>query len=180
MLKNFKRKLGSQKILETYDLSPLSLYDYHNYIRLLNNPLIFQELPYSEKFISVGGILFFAKLYFYQLMGFDFHIKIQDQFKTIGMVSFQLSNAELDDVEISFELLPEYWGKGIMARSLNLLIEKCFIETSITSINAYVRPCNKRSINCLERTGFNYVTCCIKSRSYKGQLIDVFKYSLEK
>jgi ribosomal-protein-alanine N-acetyltransferase len=57
------------------------------------------------------------------------------------------------DTEISYQLLPSYWGKGIAAESISVLIDYALSELKLARLVAETQSANTRSRRLLERCG---------------------------
>jgi [ribosomal protein S5]-alanine N-acetyltransferase len=80
--------------------------------------------------------------------------------------------------EIGYSLLPEYWGKGLMAETFKTLIEFGFNQMQVHSIEANVNPQNQKSIQLLERVGFRKEAHFRENFFYKDQYLDSAIYCL--
>lgn len=56
--------------------------------------------------------------------------------------------------EIGFWLLPEYWGRGIIATSARLICDHAFSKMGIHRIEAVVETANNNSKRVMEKLGF--------------------------
>ena len=60
---------------------------------------------------------------------------------------------DLDEVDLGYRFLPEYWGKGIAAESSRAVLEYGFQDLAMEKIIALVLPENLRSIRLLRKLG---------------------------
>lgn len=85
--------------------------------------------------------------------GFYWAIALKSNNKLIGTVGFNSVSTIHLKAEISYDLDPTYWGRGIMLKSIKNILK--FIEyAGIVRIQATVVNDNIRSINLLERCHF--------------------------
>lgn len=70
---------------------------------------------------------------------------------TIGLNNLILSGKR---TEIGYDLLPTYWGKGIMSEAINVVITYCFQTLSLFRIGAVIFPENIASSKVIEKLGF--------------------------
>ena len=56
--------------------------------------------------------------------------------------------------EIGYDLLPAYWGQGLMAEALHAILAFGFDQMELHSVEAQIDPPNLRSRRLLERLGF--------------------------
>ena len=59
-----------------------------------------------------------------------------------------------DDVQISYQLSPDNWGRGYATEAARAVLEYAFQETRLDRVVAYARPENVRSIRIIEKLGF--------------------------
>jgi RimJ/RimL family protein N-acetyltransferase len=70
---------------------------------------------------------------------------------TIGTFSIE---DEREDFELSYQLLPEYWGKGLAHEAAEALLKWGWDSLDINSIIAVTQSENRRSLRLLRRLGF--------------------------
>ncbi len=58
------------------------------------------------------------------------------------------------DVEVSYMLLPEFWGQGVMANVLPRALEEFWWDVGAGRVIAETQSANSRSCGLLERVGF--------------------------
>jgi len=76
--------------------------------------------------------------------------------KLIGIIRF-LEKEDQSTLTIGYALNEEYWGQGVVAASVNELIEIIKLEGGYSKLRATVRPENNNSQKCLEKLGFELV-----------------------
>lgn len=69
----------------------------------------------------------------------------------IGTFSFE---NERDDTELSYQLLPEFWGHGYALEAAEALLAWGWENLSVDSLIAVTHSLNGRSLSLLERLGF--------------------------
>ena len=62
----------------------------------------------------------------------------------------------LDDVDLGYALLPEYWSKGYAAEAASGAIEYAREALCLARVVAITDPENQSSVRLLERIGFSY------------------------
>ncbi|SFD85283.1 ribosomal-protein-alanine N-acetyltransferase [Chitinophaga sp. CF118] len=80
--------------------------------------------------------------------------------------------------EIGYDLLPDWWGKGIMTHSIHRLLKYGFEQMQLNRIEAIVDPVNTLSYKLLDRLGFQREGLHRQSFFEKGRFIDVYIYSM--
>jgi RimJ/RimL family protein N-acetyltransferase len=82
---------------------------------------------------------------------------VENEFgKQAGLVSidaYQEKNAK----ELSYQFLPEYWGKGLAFQSIQSFIEKAKPPLKLKELYAETQKKNQKSRNLLERIGMEEV-----------------------
>jgi [ribosomal protein S5]-alanine N-acetyltransferase len=86
--------------------------------------------------------------------GLMWAITLKDDPKLIGTLVYWHIVSERDEAEIGYEMLPEYFGKGIMQEALKKVIEFGFGTMQLKTILAFTKPQNLRSVNLLRKCGF--------------------------
>ena len=86
--------------------------------------------------------------------GMMWAITLKEDPKLIGTLVYWHIVKERDEAEIGYEMLPEYFGKGIMREALLKVIEFGFETMQLKTILADTKGGNQRSINLLEKCGF--------------------------
>lgn len=96
----------------------------------------------------------------------------------VGAVGFNYYNALHSKCEIGYWLLPQFWGKGIIAEVLKTVIAYLQNEKKVHRIEASVDEGNERSRTLIEKAGFIKEG---KLRDYErknGEYISLYLYSL--
>ncbi|MDO3627895.1 GNAT family N-acetyltransferase [Mucilaginibacter sp. BT774] len=81
-------------------------------------------------------------------------ITLKNDPKLIGTVLYWHIVKEQDKAELGYEMLPEYFGQGIMREALTEVIRFGFETMELKNIVAEARVDNLRSINALQKCGF--------------------------
>lgn len=113
-----------------------------------------------------------------QSMRLAITMKGQDELiGTIGLHHIQLHHFK---AELGYELLPAYWGQGIMTNALDLLLPYAYETLKLNRIEAFVEPTNAPSLKLLLRLGFHYEGRLRDNYHEKGRFTDALLYSLLK
>jgi ribosomal-protein-alanine N-acetyltransferase len=86
--------------------------------------------------------------------GIMWALTLKGEPKLIGTIVYWHIVKEKDKAEIGYEMLPDYFGKGIMQEALLKVIEFGFETMELKTIVADTKADNLRSINLLQRCGF--------------------------
>lgn len=109
----------------------------------------------------------------------DFAIIINDE--AVGGIGFiPGSDIERLNAEIGYWLSEKYWGKGIMSRALNDVINYIFGNTNIIRLFTSVLEYNSASVKVLEKNGFRKVGIQTKAAIKNGKIVDMYSYELLK
>lgn len=73
----------------------------------------------------------------------------------IGIISLD-DHHDGEDIEVSYVLLPEYWGKGYATQALKLVLAYAFKSLNLEKIIAETQTQNTASIKLLERVGMKF------------------------
>ncbi|MEM6339383.1 MAG: GNAT family protein [Pseudomonadota bacterium] len=104
-------------------------------------------------------------------------IALKESNKMIGTAGFNLISFPNSRAEISYDLSPEYWGKGVMLKSINGILKFADVALELVRIQATVIVDNERSIKVLERTGFKKEGLLEKYEVVEGEHKDYYMYS---
>lgn len=110
-----------------------------------NRPTTFEEALTEVKY---WGSLFRNKRSFY------WGIALKSNNQLIGTLGFNVIYFAHMRAEISYDLDYEYWGKGIMLKSIKAILKFADLALGLVRVQATVIKDNERSIKVLERTGF--------------------------
>jgi ribosomal-protein-alanine N-acetyltransferase len=80
--------------------------------------------------------------------------------------------------EIGYDLIPAFWGKGIMTQAIHELLKFGFEQMELNRVEAIVDPTNINSYKLLDRLGFQREGFHRQSFFEKGRFIDVYIYSM--
>lgn len=94
--------------------------------------------------------------------------------KLIGTICLWNISQDRLNIEIGFELLPDFHGKGLMQEALGAVIKYTFQILNFKTVAAYVHAGNKKSILLLERNNFKRN----KELENKDESEDLIVYSL--
>jgi len=80
--------------------------------------------------------------------------------------------------DIGYDLLPAYWGRGLMREAVTRVIRYGTDQMALHRVQAMVHPENVRSQGLLERLGFTREGMLREWRFYRGEFWDEICYSL--
>lgn len=79
--------------------------------------------------------------------------------------------------EIGYWLAKEYWGKGIVAQALTLMIREIQTRSDIIRLHAVVFSGNSQSTKVLEKVGFEHEGVLNKAIYKNGQFYNALLYA---
>ena len=92
----------------------------------------------------------------YEKFGFGIYlVELKDSREQIGTCGL-LKREEMEDVEVGFALLPQYWSKGYALEAAQAVMEYGHQELGLERIVAIVNPGNSRSFKLLEKIGLRF------------------------
>jgi RimJ/RimL family protein N-acetyltransferase len=147
-------------VLETtrLRLSELSLEDAPFIFDLVNQPSWLRfigdkkvhSLDDARRYISDGPRTMYAH------RGFGlYRVELKDGSVPIGMCGL-IKRDTLDDVDIGFAFLPQYWGRGYALEAAAATMDHGRRVLGLPRIVAIVSPDNESSIRLLEKLGLRY------------------------
>ncbi len=176
---------NSQKIFPEYDLGDVVLREkresdaqdfYLHYTNPKVNQFILCEMPVDAE-QARKDIAYWRSL-FYHGSGIYFAVVDKNTDKMIGSAGLSSYNSYQKRIEISYDLFPTYWRRGIGFRITNTLIKYAFENYKVNRIEASVATANIPSKNLLIKSGFTVEGILRQHRYHKGYFCDVFFLSM--
>ena len=92
----------------------------------------------------------------YEQNGFGlYRVELRESAEPIGMCGL-LRRTELDDVDIGFAFLPQFWSQGYAFEAASAVMDHGRRVLGLEKIVAIVSPGNERSFRLLEKLGLRY------------------------
>jgi len=91
--------------------------------------------------------------------------------RLVGGVSLHPLPVEEQDVEIGWQIAPEFWGNGYATEAGRGLLERAFAN-DVDEVFALVRPANRRAEAAARRVGMTWVG---ETEKYYGLQLNVFR-----
>lgn len=92
----------------------------------------------------------------YERFGFGIYmVELKDTREQIGTCGL-VKREEMEDVEVGFALLPQYWSNGYALEAAQAVMEYGHQELGLSRIVAIVNPGNSRSFKLLEKIGLKF------------------------
>ncbi|MFY9589186.1 GNAT family N-acetyltransferase [Rickettsia endosymbiont of Halotydeus destructor] len=158
------------------ELADTDAEDYFNY---MNKPEIALYLTDSNRPSNLEEALsevrYWGNLHKNQ-RSFYWGIALKNNNKLIGTAGFNVITTSHLKAEISYDLDPEFWGQGIMLKSIKNIL-KLADYMGLMRIQATVITDNYRSITLLERCGFVQEGVLKKYEIVAGEHKDYYMYA---
>jgi RimJ/RimL family protein N-acetyltransferase len=147
-------------ILETsrLQLRTLTLEDAGFVLRLLNEPSFIQNIAdrgvrtieQAQDYIRNGPMASYEKFGFGLWL-----VETRSENVPIGICGL-IKRDVLDDVDIGYALLPEFWSQGYALESASGVMSYAATKLGVDRVVAVVNPSNAPSIHLLEKMGFQF------------------------
>ena len=95
----------------------------------------------------------------------------------VGTCGFSTVSGSHGTAELVYELAPSHWGRGIMVRAVDAVLQWAFAEFGLQRVQAVVMTTNHPSIKVLERSGFGREGLLRNYRVAHGRPRDFYMYS---
>jgi len=147
-------------IIETdrLQLRQLSVDDAEFILRLLNEPSFIQNI--GDRGVrtvdDARGYIVKGPITSYERFGFGlWMIETKSPLAPIGICGL-LKREVLDDVDIGYALLPEFWSHGYALESASAVVSYAREKLGLKRVVAVTNSNNQSSIRLLEKMGFKY------------------------
>lgn len=162
-------------------LRDLSLRDTENYYKLFADPKVSQYLSDEDIPNSLEAALTDVKFWgslFYRKQGVFWAITTNKNDQLIGTIGFNSWNFHNKRGEISYDLMSEYWGQGIMTRVITNIMVFAFSKMGIYRVEARTMKENERSQKLLYKIGFKQEGILRGYRIIRDEPQDIALFSL--
>jgi RimJ/RimL family protein N-acetyltransferase len=147
-------------VIETdrLQLRQLSVDDAEFILRLLNEPSFIQNIGDRgvRTLDDARGYIVKGPITSYEKFGFGlWMIETKSPSAPIGICGL-LKREVLDDVDIGYALLPEFWSHGYALESASAVVSYAREKLGLKRVVAVTNSNNQSSIRLLEKMGFKY------------------------
>lgn len=104
-------------------------------------------------------------------------IALKGSDKMIGTVGFNQISFNNARADISYDLNPDFWGQGIMTKSIKAILKYAKNTAFIIRVQATVVTTNERSIKLLENLAFKKEGLLEKYEFVNGEYTDYYMYA---
>jgi ribosomal-protein-alanine N-acetyltransferase len=161
-------------------LRQIQEFDAEDYFEYMNNPKMKGFLTKDSIPDTIGKAIDEVKYWsglFHSKRSIYWAIALRDTNQMIGTAGFNLISFQNSKAEISYDLNPDYWGKGIMLKSIKAILLFADQALELVRVQATVIIDNERSVNLLERTGFKQEGLLKKFEVIEGEHKDYYMYA---
>lgn len=110
--------------------------------------------------------------------GMRWAVSLPGETEMIGSCGFHSISTAHFKAEIGYDLLPAYWGKGIMRHAIHRMLRYGFEQQGYNRVEAYVKPENERSSRLLDKLEFVREGLLRQAFFSRGSFGDYELYSL--
>ena len=164
-------------------LRELMLADNIRYYQLLSDPNVSQylsdeDIPSSPE-AAIEEIKFWSSLFYlkHSIYWCIAEAKTNNLIGTIGFNSWSFYN---NRAEISYELMSQYWRRGIMSATMSQVLDFAFTTMQIHRMEAKTMTHNIASQKFLEKHNFTHESLMKAYRKVRGKFVDIETYVLFK
>ncbi len=158
-------------------------HDYRDFYKYITHPEVAHYLPADDipsnednAKIELG---YWAKLFTYR-SSIYWAIVDENTNKIIGTAGFNFWNHEQRRAEISYDLNYDFWGKGIMTKTIKAISDFALNNMQVQRIQATVAIDNFSSIKVLEKSGYMREGILHKYGILGGKTYDFYMYARTK
>lgn len=180
-----ENNLKDTVFLELVNRLPIKINDFYlDFVNVENLVILGERGEFDPYFMSCRPILkrnsTRKERIFKQLLSNpnNFIIGIYFGDEIIGRISLNDYNSRNGSIEISYTLVEEFQGKGIMTNSILEIIKILFTSTNLNKIYAHIGSFNEKSIALMKRCGFTFDGLQKQHHELDGSLYDVEIYSI--
>jgi ribosomal-protein-alanine N-acetyltransferase len=139
--------------LEHYEIRPMQAGDLQTWYNYLSLPEVMEHSSWALK--SPQDLQQFVQAQDWTSSQAQTKFAIaNDQDQLIGSIGFHTISISNLSVEIAYDLSPAYWGKGIISAACRSLTKWAHEDLGFVRVQACVVDSNSRSLQVLERCGF--------------------------
>jgi len=138
------------------ELNDLKTSDIDHIVRLETNPEVRQFLGGSKDVQTIHSE--FHQYFKTGIFSQRWTIRSKEDDPFIGTITLDTHHNGID-TEVSYQILPEWWGLGYATETLRTVMEYCLEELKLPRIIAETQVANLKSCRLLEQLGF-----CLESR----------------
>lgn len=154
--------------------------DVDDAFEMFSNPEVMRYIgrPVHKSLDDTRRILERNWAQFPQREGVHWAITLSGKDRLIGSCGHWRLMKEHKRAELGYDLLPAYWGQGIMSEALQAILRFGFTQMGLHSTEAQIDPANLRSRRVLERAGFRQDGLIRENYYSEGRFLDTAIFTL--
>jgi RimJ/RimL family protein N-acetyltransferase len=139
-------------------LQKISEADAPFFVDLLNQPSFIANIGDKKVRNEKDAVAYLRNgpLSSYERFGFGPWLIVLKETETAIGMSGLIKRDVLEDPDLGYALLPDYWSKGYASEAAAAILEYAVASLGMKRVAAVVNPTNDRSIRLLEKLGFVY------------------------
>ena len=165
---------------DDFTLREVQIEDGEEFFRYLNDPKVSKYVATSDIPTSIESarneMAYWRNLYY---AGASIYWAIADKAtnKLIGTGGFNYWNKQYKRIEISYDIAPPYWNRGIATRTVDAITTFGINTLGAQRVQATVVKDNVRSIKVLEKCGYKREGLLCKYTILHGKSKDSYMYA---
>jgi ribosomal-protein-alanine N-acetyltransferase len=88
-------------------------------------------------------------------------VRLRSDQTFVGLISMSAYHNEVD-TEVSYEFLPEWWGRGLATESIGAVVDRVLEDSGVDRLVAETQAANLPSRRLLERLGMNLINTVLR------------------
>ena len=135
---------------------------------------VLSKIPETE--FEAESEIYYCKSMFKQLRGIYWTIAYKHDNKMIGAIGLYSNNFH-HRAEVSYDMSPDHFGKGVMTRALTAVTRFAIEKAKFERIEAVTMTDNVRSMGLLKKCGYTHEGTMRQYKRYDGENYDVEMFS---
>jgi ribosomal-protein-alanine N-acetyltransferase len=161
-------------------LREISIDDSQDYLDYMQNDAMTGFLTYDNRPNNLEKSqedLEYWRNVFYTKYSIYWAIALKENSKMIGTAGFNHIHFVNSRADISYDLNPDYWGTGVMLKSIKGILNFGDIVLQLVRVQATIITDNERSIKVAERCGFSREGLLKKYEVVENEHKDYYMYA---
>lgn len=167
-------------VLDDIILRALDVSDYQEFFTYMNHPLVKKYLADNDIPLSLEHaqqeLSYWSNL-FHRSQSIYWGIALKDSNKLIGSCGFNHWHKTQNRAEISYDLSPQHWGKGIMTRAIQAVTDFALNDMKVNRVQATIVYDNVASMRVLEKNQYLCEGILRKYTVLAQQVVDSHMYA---
>ena len=177
----YHRPFPTLSLDDDYLLREQSLEDTENFYRYYSRPEVGKYILAARPIntFEAESEIYYCRNLFRTQKGIYWTIARKDTNAMIGAIGLYINNFHHRG-EVSYDLAPEYWRQGIMAKALKTVTQFALNDIGLDRVEAVTVPANVASINLLVKCGYHHEGCLKNYKHFNERPHDVEMFAYVK